>query len=298
MDDEEAWLHFALLAATPGGPQEIDLGTMRRAVQSIADVGVDGFTIRRFSPESFLVIFSSQRERDTAMSTGSAAFPSAVPGCSSGHGHIHTSRPCRHRHPVLPRGRGNRGHPCHAWGWRTARKILASSCWIERLDPASADRSDMSMLKLTAWTDNPSRIPCTKTLVIAEHEQPIAYADPDMQLIFGRLQPFPCQKNFHSNRVLVHLWHVADFRPRSPSPPPGPHSRRQVMATLGTMVTRIGGTASPEVSALACRGTTARLASRTGTLTTPQNIFRHGRMTLCRRGSTARYCFLPLQIGD
>lgn len=100
--------------------------------------------------------------------------------------------------------------------------MLSSSCWIERLEPATEDPSDMTKMRFTAWTDDPGRFLRRKTLLIAEHEQWITYDDPDMQLIFGSLPPYLHQKKVLSYKALIHLRRVADFRPRSPSPSLGP----------------------------------------------------------------------------
>ncbi|XP_012702302.1 nascent polypeptide-associated complex subunit alpha, muscle-specific form-like [Setaria italica] len=77
-------------------------------------------------------------------------------------------------------------------------------------------------MRLTTWTDHPSRIPKRKQLFIAEHERQIVYDDPDMQRTFGNLPPYLRQKKSLAYEVLIHLRSIADFRSRSPSPSPGP----------------------------------------------------------------------------
>ncbi|CAN6315049.1 unnamed protein product [Urochloa humidicola] len=218
MDVEEARLRFALLATAPGSPQDLPIDAMRSALPDIPDMPDEEFAVRRFFPECFLVVFSSQRARDTALHAGGVV----VQGVRLSF---------RQWTRLVRATMGNlffrvtleiEGVPVHAWSMRTARKLLAPSCWVQSLEPASSDRTDQSMLKVTVWTDNPSRIPRRKTLAIAEHEQPVNYGDADMQLIFGRLPPYLRQKDYLAYNVLIHLRHVADFRPRPPSPSPGP----------------------------------------------------------------------------
>jgi hypothetical protein len=112
------------------------------------------------------------------------------------------------------------GIPAHAWNLRIARKLLASSCWVERMDHSP----DMAFLALQAWTDKPSRIPRKKLLRIAEHELEVLYDDPVMQSVFGNLPRYLRQKMVLQYEVLIHLRRIADFNPRSPSPSPSPPS--------------------------------------------------------------------------
>ncbi|CAN6297421.1 unnamed protein product [Urochloa humidicola] len=71
MDTEEEKLHFALLAASPAGHQQLPVEAMRRAIADIPGIDDDHFTVRRFAPENFLVVFGSQRERVCALSASS-----------------------------------------------------------------------------------------------------------------------------------------------------------------------------------------------------------------------------------
>ncbi|CAO2035434.1 unnamed protein product [Urochloa humidicola] len=107
------------------------------------------------------------------------------------------------------------GIPAHAWKLATVRKLLAPFCWVERLDAATEDMSDMSQFTLTAWTKEPAAIPTARKLLIAERERP-THADPEMQLIFGRVTPCLRQKIVLSYNIQIHLRSIADFTPRMP----------------------------------------------------------------------------------
>ncbi|CAN6331390.1 unnamed protein product [Urochloa humidicola] len=218
MDAEEARLQFALLAAAPDGRRDFSTDALQQAIVGIPGVRTQDFTIRRFALESFLIIFSSQRSRDAALDAGSVRINGAQLFFRTWTRLVRAdSRPLRQRVSLEIEG-----IPAHAWNLRTARKLLASSCWIERLEPASEDRADMSFMELTAWTDNPSLIPRRKLLVIAEHERPVVYGDPVNERIFANTRPYLREKNTLQYEVLIHLRRIADFSPRSPSPSPGP----------------------------------------------------------------------------
>ncbi|CAN6230292.1 unnamed protein product [Urochloa humidicola] len=218
MDAEEAQLRFALLAAAPDGRRDFSAHATQQAILAIPGVRVNDFTIRRFAPESFLIVFASQRSRDAALDAKSVRVGNAQLLLRPWTRLVRAShRPLRQRVTLEIEG-----IPAHAWSLRVAQKLLASSCWVERLEPSAADRSDMSFMELTAWTDDPSAIPKRKRLIIAEHEQPVVHADPEVQRIFANTRPYLREKNTLQYEVLIHLRRIADFSPRSPSPSPGP----------------------------------------------------------------------------
>ena len=214
MDAEEARLRLALLAmASDGSGLDVPADAMRSAILEVS--GVDGrdMVVRAFYPERFLIVFSTLADRDAALRAGWIVV---------GHS-MFLLRPWTR----LVRAEADalrirvsieiEGIPAHAASLRTAQKILSSSCWIERLAPASEDKTDQSALRLTAWTDNPSRIPRTVTLLIAEHERRVTQDDPALQVVFGNLPPYLRNKDVRSYPILIHLRSTADFRSRTPS---------------------------------------------------------------------------------
>ncbi|CAN6331170.1 unnamed protein product [Urochloa humidicola] len=218
MDAEEDRLRFALLAAAPPGYPLIPVERMHRAVADIPGMGDAHFVVRRFAPESFLVVFGSQRGRDVALWS---AF-------------VHVGGVCVRFRQWTRLVRASlqslrfrvsleiEGVPAHAWSIDIAQRILGSSCWVERLEHSSANREDMSVMSLTAWTDRPCRIPKEATVFIAEHELPVVHSDPDMQRIFANVRPYLREKAVLQYETIIHLRSFADFRSRSPSPRPGP----------------------------------------------------------------------------
>ncbi|CAN6238153.1 unnamed protein product [Urochloa humidicola] len=232
MDAEEDRLRFAVLATAPAGGLHFPLEATHRAIADIPGIGDDNFSVRRFAPESFLVLFGGQRARDRALDASSVSVEGARLFFRPWTRLVRATREeMRFRVSVEIEG-----VPTHAWSLRTARKVLASSYWIERLEPSSEDRSDMSRLALTAWTNKPSRIPKEKTVYIAEHEPPVIHGDPDVQRIFANVRLYLRQKVVLKYDTIIHVRGIADFRSRSPSPGPSPHP---TTGTHGRMVTPI-----------------------------------------------------------
>ncbi|KAG2590488.1 hypothetical protein PVAP13_5NG059740 [Panicum virgatum] len=233
MDVEEARLRLALLAmASDGSGLDVPADAMRSAILEVP--GVDGrdMVVRAFYPERFLIVFSTLADRDAALRAGWIVV---------GHS-MFLLRPWTR----LVRAEADalrirvsieiEGIPAHAASLRTAQKILSSSCWIERLAPASEDKTDQSALRLTAWTDNPSRIPRTVTLLIAEHERRVTQDDPALQVVFGNLPPYLRNKDVRSYPILIHLRSTADFRSRTPSTAsPSPSSSDGDSATTSSL---------------------------------------------------------------
>lgn len=58
--------------------------------------------------------------------------------------------------------------PAVAWNLTTARMILGSYAWVERLSTATASREDMGSFRIAAWTDDPKLIPKSKEILVAE----------------------------------------------------------------------------------------------------------------------------------
>ncbi|RLN34511.1 hypothetical protein C2845_PM03G14940 [Panicum miliaceum] len=225
MDAEEARLKLALLAAAPDGSgHDVLADQVLRAVRDLPGIAGHVVSIRKFFPEKFLIVFTTQADRDCAF----------------------------RGHPTVLRFRVSvelEGIPAHAASLRTAQKILSSSCWIERLAPSSEDKSDQLVLKLTAWTDNPSRIPRSVSLLIAEYERLATYDDPVVQVVFGNLPPYLRRKD------------VSPIRSSSTSGTPrtSVRARRQLPAphrlpatVMGMTATRIAATANPAETVAPC----------------------------------------------
>jgi hypothetical protein len=258
MDAEEACLSFALLAASPDGRCDIPLEDAHRAFSALPDVVDTNILVHRFTPECFLIIFSTQRSRDAALRAASVPIGAARRLLRPWTRLVRADSLWLHHRVLLEL----EGIPAHALSMCIARKLLAFSCWIEKLEPSA----DKSILALTAWTDMPKRIPRTKVLHIAEHEVPVVYDDPVMQRVFGNLPPYLREKKVLKYNVLIHQRRIADFNSRSPSPLPGLLCHLTTMTAV-TTATRAGATAN--LPATVARLTTASLWSSGGRAVLP-----------------------------
>jgi hypothetical protein len=208
MDTEEAGLSFALLAESPDGRHDIPLEDAHRAFSALLDVIDTNILVHHLAPECFLVIFSMQRSRNAALRATNIPVGAA---CLLFRPWTRLVRAdsLRLLHRILLE---LEGIPVHALSMCIARKLLAFSCWIEKLEPSA----DKSILALTAWTDMPKRIPRTKVLHIAEHVVPVVYDDPVMQRVFGNLPPYLREKKVLKYNVLIHQRRIADLNSRPP----------------------------------------------------------------------------------
>ncbi|KAF8674304.1 hypothetical protein HU200_048128 [Digitaria exilis] len=210
MDAEEARLRVALLAATPHGLHGVGLEAARAAVLGLPGTADDGLIVWRFVPESFLFVFSSQQPMEAALRAREFVAGTTRFIFRRWTRPVHADAGSLYRRVLIE----IEGVPAHAWSWRVARKILDSSCWIESMDAASESKTDMTKIAVTAWCHEPSRIPHARTLIIAEHEDPVvANGGPSLHDYGGRRYSY--------------------FEPRPPQPPAGGSSTRDINGDEG-----------------------------------------------------------------
>jgi len=149
MDVEEDRLRLTIVAQAGNASRCIPLAAVESAIRSIPGVlAADDVLIRKFYPENFFIVCKSQAIRDLVL--GAQGVPVAGttlvfrPWTRLAHA---DSSALFYRMQLEVEG-----IPPHAWSRDTASKLLASSCWIEKLDDASGSKSDLSVFKLTAWT--------------------------------------------------------------------------------------------------------------------------------------------------
>ncbi|CAL5095579.1 unnamed protein product [Urochloa decumbens] len=221
MAAEETRLRLALLAQAGNASRDISASELADALLASLGVLAGEVDIKPFHPENFLLVCSSQAVRDRIFAAGRVPVRNTNMVFRTWTRLVHADSPP----PMFIRVNIELdGVPPHAWSLDIASKLLAPSCWVEKLDDATANKADLSTFKLTAWTRDIASIPTSRPLEIAEPEPAIVYDDPGMQLIFGRLPPFLRQKKTLTYEVLFHIRGVADFVPHTPSPSPSPPS--------------------------------------------------------------------------
>ncbi|CAN6174022.1 unnamed protein product [Urochloa humidicola] len=210
MEEEEARLRFAIIARVGNASREFSPAQISTAVAEAAGLAADHFPTFPTYLESYLIICSTREARDRAL--GVSPVPIAATMLSL--------RPwtwlVRANSTVLYKkiGIGLDGIPEHAWDLDTASKLLARHAWIERLDPATANKTDFT----TSASLVPRRRPGSKTLCIAEPEPTVVYPDEEMARIFANVEPYLRQKQVLRYPVHIHLRSIADFSSRTTSP--------------------------------------------------------------------------------
>ncbi|CAN6296286.1 unnamed protein product [Urochloa humidicola] len=207
---EEARLRFSIIAqvgnASTGFTQEDAMAAI------FAGTGVENGTlvVTPLRPGSFLVVCTSQATRDRILAANPIPLASTALSVRPWTRLAFADDLTIYSKIKLELV----GIPAHAWDLGTVSKLLAPFCWVERLDPATADKTDLTQFVLTAWTQDPLAIPQSKTLLIAEPEAPVVYDDPGMERIFAGVTPYLRQKRFLAYQVDFHLRSIADFGPR------------------------------------------------------------------------------------
>ncbi|RLN41028.1 hypothetical protein C2845_PM01G29020 [Panicum miliaceum] len=192
----------------------------RRTTAALPGVRIDDIIVRPFYPENLIIVCPTQALRDAVLSTGAVPVGGTRLVFRPWTRLAHAASSSLLFKAVLEL----EGIPPHAWSMDTASNMLTDCCWIERIDSVTVDKTDTSKFRLTAWTNNPNRIPTDVPLSIEEPEVPIVHENSGLQPTFGRLQPYLRQKKVLTYQVIIYLRSIADFSPRTPStsPPPPP----------------------------------------------------------------------------
>jgi hypothetical protein len=101
-----------------------------------------------------------------------------------------------------------RGIPAHLWGLETTVQLLDDHCLIRDVHPDSAEGIDLSIIKLSAWCDEPELVPAELDLLAEEPQMSASEIDP-----CPRTLVFP---------ISVRVSRLDVFLGRSSSPPPPP----------------------------------------------------------------------------
>jgi hypothetical protein len=106
------------------------------------------------------------------------------------------------------------GVPPVAWSMAKAKSVLGSSAWVERPDTATASRADMGSFRVMAWTDNPSSIPLSKEIWLAE---PLFFDNDDDDLLISLNALIPDEVALLNYEATVHIMCVEDLVARPSS---------------------------------------------------------------------------------
>ncbi|CAN6245126.1 unnamed protein product [Urochloa humidicola] len=213
MEEEEARLRFAIIARVGNASREFSPADVSAAVAEATGLGVGRFPTFPSYPDSFLIICNTQEARDRALNVSPLPFAATMLSLRPWNRLVRANSTVLYNKVRIEID----GIPEHAWNRDTADKLLAKHAWIECLDPATANKTDLSTFRLTAWTADPLGIPDSKTLCIAEPEQRVVHSDDETARIFANVVPYLRQKVVLRYPIHFHLRSITDFSPRTPS---------------------------------------------------------------------------------
>ncbi|CAL4993712.1 unnamed protein product [Urochloa decumbens] len=213
MATEEARLRLALIAVVGNASRDVTATEAKQAIEAAVDLRDGDIVVKPFYLDNFLVECASQGARDRVL--GASPIPCLATSLST----RPWNRLAHAEDDILLSKITVKvdGIPAHAWDLDTASKLLAPHAWIERVDPATLSKDNLSTFKVAAWTRDPHALPARKKLLVAEPEVPVMHSDPNVQRIFGNLPSYLRQKRMLAYPVDFHLRSIADFRSRSPS---------------------------------------------------------------------------------
>jgi hypothetical protein len=97
--------------------------------------------------------------------------------------------------------------PPISWSLDTAKTVLGTSAWVERLGMETVNRSDLGSFRVTAWTDNLALIPLSKQLWLAE---PLEFGNGDDDLLVPVEALIPEEVALLEFNFVVHLVRIED----------------------------------------------------------------------------------------
>ena len=124
------------------------------------------FSVHKFHPEDFLVVFASPELRNKALAAGTVQY---------GYFNLFINPWLKQAQAVSRVMRTQvdliiEGIPSHAWTTETAAELLGSSCLVESLASEIENREYLSLFKLRAWCVDPNEVPVAKRLRVPEPE--------------------------------------------------------------------------------------------------------------------------------
>jgi hypothetical protein len=125
---------------------------------------LEAFSIRAYEPEDFLVLCASFDVMDQLVVAARLVSPQFT---------LRFSQWSRLTHAQLGEVPVRvdlelRGIPSHAWEQRTADMLLEGCGFLDSVDAATVDRTDMSCFRLSMWTHDVDCIPAARWLAVPE----------------------------------------------------------------------------------------------------------------------------------
>ncbi|CAN6362597.1 unnamed protein product [Urochloa humidicola] len=146
MDEEESRLRYALLAQVGNASRDFSANDVSQAVVAATGLGNAIFHTTPVFPACFLIVCANQEARDRALASSPTSLTAASLSLRPWMWLVRASSRTLYHKVCMELD----GIPEHAWCRDTASKLLASHGWIEKLDHATENKTDMTTFKLTA----------------------------------------------------------------------------------------------------------------------------------------------------
>ncbi|XP_037468007.1 uncharacterized protein LOC119340208 [Triticum dicoccoides] len=197
MDELERRLQLAVVMYVGGARPPVSCEDAAVAISRQLDTPRHRFSVHKYHPEDFLVVFASHELRNRALGAPVIEHDRfklfVKPWLRQAQA---KSRIMRTQVDIMIEG-----VPSHAWSRGTAAELLGDSCWIDSLAPEIASREDLSLFKLRAWCVDPDEVPVAKRLWVPE--PPEQRPDPAARRpSFLQLLEYP---------TIIHIGRMRDF---------------------------------------------------------------------------------------
>ncbi|XBI36479.1 hypothetical protein VPH35_121985 [Triticum aestivum] len=164
MEDLERRLQLTMEMYVGGARPQVSCVDAAIAISEQLDIPRHHFSVHKFHPEDFLVVFASHEVHNRALGVPfieHQAFKLFIkPWLRQAQA---KSKLMRVQVDLMIEG-----VPPHAWSRETATELLGSSCLIESLELETANREDLSLCKLRAWCVDPDEVPACRLLWVPE----------------------------------------------------------------------------------------------------------------------------------
>ncbi|KAM3191610.1 hypothetical protein ACQJBY_069091 [Aegilops geniculata] len=197
MEDLERRLQLAVVMYIGGARPPVSCADAAAMLAEHLESPRHRFSVHKFHPEDFLVVFTSQELRNKALERPlvlhSGVQLHIKPWLRQA---LATARCMRIQADVLIEG-----VPSHAWSRETAAELLGSACLIDSIAPETESREDMSLFKLRVWCVDPDEVPVSRKLWVPE---PVSLDPAARRPSFRQLLEYP---------TLIHIGRLRDFSP-------------------------------------------------------------------------------------
>ncbi|XP_044416696.1 uncharacterized protein [Triticum aestivum] len=199
LDDLERRLQLAVVMYVGGARPAVSCDDAAVAISAQLGIPRFRFSVHKFHPEDFLVVFAAHEFRNRALALPAIEHLGVKffikPWLRQAQA---ASRLMRVQVDVMIED-----VPSHAWAQETAAELLGSACLIDSLAPETASREDLSLFKLRAWCVDPEEVPVFRRLWVPE--QPEVVSDlAARRASFRQLLEYP---------VFIHVGRLRDFSP-------------------------------------------------------------------------------------